>query len=217
MKHTWTDLQLDLTRKKVRTDGYVWVWCPDHHRAITEGYGAGWVREHIVVYEYFNGIKVHKEDVIHHLDGNRKHNSPNNLILLSNADHTKLHEWIKGSTQIIETPKKETGYCKICMKWLDSRLQHVYCSAKCHGMGNRRHKGSCNQKQRPSLDSLIEEIKQASFSEVGRKYGVSDNAIRKWLLGYGMTREEIKGLTDMSKITKRCQKGEYLFAPPKKN
>jgi len=35
--------------------------------------------------------------------------------------------------------------------------------------------------KRPTLSVLQEEIKKLGFTGVGRKYGVSDNAIRKWL------------------------------------
>lgn len=44
-------------------------------------------------------------------------------------------------------------------------------------------------------DELIESFKElTSFKEVGRKYNVSDNAVRKWLKKYDLpsTKEEIK-------------------------
>jgi integrase len=37
---------------------------------------------------------------------------------------------------------------------------------------------------RPSLEVLMSEIKELGYSAVGRKYGVSDNAVRKWVKGY---------------------------------
>ena len=37
---------------------------------------------------------------------------------------------------------------------------------------------------RPPLDVLEAEIKDMGYSAVGRKYGVSDNAVRKWLKAY---------------------------------
>ena len=57
--------------------------------------------------------------------------------------------------------------------------------------GNKKHKTSdkcisCSnlekrKNQRPSKDILIEEVKIYGFKGTGRKYGVSDNAIRKWI------------------------------------
>jgi transposase-like protein len=38
--------------------------------------------------------------------------------------------------------------------------------------------------ERPSYQQLLEDVAQMSTSAVGRKYGVSDNAVRKWLRWY---------------------------------
>jgi transposase-like protein len=38
--------------------------------------------------------------------------------------------------------------------------------------------------ERPSYEELIFDIEETSYVAVGRKYGVSDNAIRKWLEQY---------------------------------
>ncbi len=35
--------------------------------------------------------------------------------------------------------------------------------------------------ERPNIEGLKEEVKESSYSAVGRKYGVSDNTIRKWV------------------------------------
>lgn len=35
--------------------------------------------------------------------------------------------------------------------------------------------------ERPSLEQLEEDIKSLGYSGTGRKYGVSDNSIRKWI------------------------------------
>ena len=37
---------------------------------------------------------------------------------------------------------------------------------------------------RPSYEILVQEIKQLGFAGTGRKYRVSDNAVRKWLRHY---------------------------------
>ena len=38
--------------------------------------------------------------------------------------------------------------------------------------------------ERPPFDVLRAEINKMGYSAVGRKYGVSDNAVRKWLKAY---------------------------------
>ena len=38
--------------------------------------------------------------------------------------------------------------------------------------------------ERPPYEQLVAEVAAMSWSAVGRKYGVSDNAIRKWVRAY---------------------------------
>ncbi len=38
--------------------------------------------------------------------------------------------------------------------------------------------------ERPPYEQLLEEIEATSYLAVGRKYGVSDNAVRKWVRWY---------------------------------
>lgn len=38
--------------------------------------------------------------------------------------------------------------------------------------------------ERPSYEQLLKEIEETNYSVVGRKYGVSDKAIKKWIKFY---------------------------------
>lgn len=51
--------------------------------------------KHRQIAEECLGKKLHTKDVVHHLDGNKTHNSPENLIVLSPSSHSKLHHWMK--------------------------------------------------------------------------------------------------------------------------
>ena len=44
--------------------------------------------------------------------------------------------------------------------------------------------------ERPPYDVLLAELAASNFSAVGRKYGVSDNAVRKWLRWYEQERSD---------------------------
>lgn len=63
-----------------------------------------------------------------------------------------------------------------------------YCSRECGTRAPRSNRGVPNHEsrraERPPYDQLLREIAETSFSAVGRRYGVSDNAIRKWLRQY---------------------------------
>lgn len=69
-----------------------------------------------------------------------------------------------------------------------------FCSKQCgrhapqvHQIG-RPHL-SARKAQRPPYEQLIVEIDELGYLATGRKYGVSDNAIRKWVIFYERERE----------------------------
>lgn len=55
--------------------------------------------------------------------------------------------------------------------------------------------------ERPNVEVLIDDIKILGYSKTGLKYGVSDNAIRKWIKTYGFNPKELKKLNLESVIT----------------
>lgn len=71
------------------------------------------------------------------------------------------------------------------------RREHRYCSIECAnreaGLGVPRP--SSRKVERPPLAQLERDLEEMSFCAVGRKYGVSDNAVRKWLVWYERQRE----------------------------
>lgn len=84
--------------KRVSSYGYILVRCDEHPFANCDGY----VFEHRIVAEKYlltdeNSIEINgnrylrKEFDVHHIDRNRKNNSPQNLITLTRSDHRKLH------------------------------------------------------------------------------------------------------------------------------
>ena len=48
----------------------------------------------------------------------------------------------------------------------------------------RHNAPALHRVERPPYHELSAEIAATSYSAVGRKYGVSDNAIRKWVRAY---------------------------------
>lgn len=64
-------------------------------------------------------------------------------------------------------------------------LKRKYCSLECYRKSGKRkllfHK---RKVERPDFKVLMEELKQLNYTAVSKKYGVSDNAIRKWIKIY---------------------------------
>lgn len=63
---------------------------------------------------------------------------------------------------------------------------HRYCSQACgvHSKGPTKPKPEIRKVARPSYENLIDDLRTMSMVAVGRKYGVSDNAVRKWIRWY---------------------------------
>ena len=86
--------------------------------------------------------------------------------------------------------------CPICGKQFKPVKGSTYCSIECYNEA-RIIGGSV----RPGVVQLIKDFKELkSFIQVGNKYNVSDNAVRKWCSLYGLPikTKEIKDL--LSKI-----------------
>jgi len=83
--------------------------------------------------------------------------------------------------------------CLRCNKEFFPKDQRTrYCSAYCGCRWDRRGRPrpGARKVERPPYDQLMAEIEATSYLAVGRKYGVSDNAIRKWVRAYEQERED---------------------------
>ena len=71
----------------------------------------------------------------------------------------------------IESLIKATGICPICEK---ECYGTGYCSTECARYAKRKV-------DRPTKDYLAELIENKPMTQIGKMYGVSDNAVRKWI------------------------------------
>lgn len=88
---------------------------------------------------------------------------------------------------------REPRACARCGEVFDPRSpKQRYCSRECGQRYERagRARPGARRVERPAYEQLIAEVKELGFSATGRKYGVSDNAIRKWIIG--MERERAR-------------------------
>jgi len=68
-------------------NGYRLVWNPKHHRANPQGY----VREHVVIMEQKLGRHLLPNEDVHHINGNKLDNRPENLTNLMHDEHAAYH------------------------------------------------------------------------------------------------------------------------------
>jgi hypothetical protein len=77
--------------------------------------------------------------------------------------------------------------CPACgREFLPRSARHRYCSRTCgqRAPGRRGPQPERQRVARPPYEQLVREIDALGYLGVGRKYGVSDNAIRKWRRAY---------------------------------
>lgn len=122
-----------------------------------------------------------------HIDGNPLNNQLENLRFVCPICHSQTDTFSVGKTRkenkkiIIESSKKKVVYkkrnCSICKK---NELNRRNVTGHCPDCVHKKRR----MVERPSYEELLIEIEELGWSGTGRKYGVSDNAIRKWVKTY---------------------------------
>lgn len=79
-----------------------------------------------------------------------------------------------------EVTKKEPNKCLDCGNNL-SKKQNERCLT-CEN--KNKFIKACEKSNRPSLEQLFKDVKELNYTQTGKKYGVSDNTIRKWIKIY---------------------------------
>ena len=72
--------------------------------------------------------------------------------------------------------------CEMCKNDISDDNKSGYCE-KCYGK-MLFQSGKGRKVERPSYDQLLKELSESNYKQVGKKYGVSDNSIRKWIKMY---------------------------------
>jgi len=107
---------------------------------------------------------------LHHIDGNHHNNELENLIILCPNCHRQRHN--ENKRHKCECGKIINHDCKRCKKchleFYKDQISHK----------NRR------VKERSRLNTLYKDVEELGYCGTGRKYGVSDNTIRKWIRTY---------------------------------
>lgn len=73
--------------KKLRADGYVAIYFPDHPKSSSDGY----IMEHDLIMECIIGRRLEDFEVVHHKNRIRNDNRKENLELLTFKEHASLH------------------------------------------------------------------------------------------------------------------------------
>jgi 5-methylcytosine-specific restriction endonuclease McrA len=113
---------------------------------------------------------------IDHINGINNDNRLENLRILCPNCHSQTPTFRKkNKTEILIKPKIDKLICEpnICECGNQINKKSKTCKI-CYRLNSRKV-------ERPEKDILLKEVNDSGYSKVGRKYGVSDNTIRKWL------------------------------------
>jgi hypothetical protein len=128
--------------------------------------------------EYWKGKKISL--ILDHINGINNDNRIKNLrVVCPNCNATLDTHGGKNKKNKYKCKKnksnygKKLNYCK-CGEIISNKAKKC---KKCDDINQRKV-------ERPSYVQLIKEIENSNYLSVGKKYGVSDNAIRKWVKYY---------------------------------
>lgn len=125
--------------KLVKKGEYLYAVVREHPRASRHGY----VLHHRVVMENLLGRLLHADEIVHHLDGNKKNNSPDNLEVMPAREHSSLHARSHGKSLVeLRCPQCSVVFLRrrgVTPKVASlSGKRAVFCSRRCSGIFNRR-------------------------------------------------------------------------------
>lgn len=162
-------------------NGYIAYYIPNHHLANKSGK----VYQHMIAAEQMLGRELKQEEVVHHKDGNRSNNSFDNLIVFkTTSDHAAYHKGcnieLDGDVYVAIDKRERYGNttknkCPSCGQW------KCYDAKLCLNCHNKKQ-----AKNIPTKEELYDLLCKHNMCEIGRMFGVSDNAVRKWCKKYGL-------------------------------
>lgn len=89
--------------RQVTPSGYVRIFVgKGHHLANTKGFAY----EHRLVAEQTLGRRLTRSEIVHHVNGSKTDNRPENLVIMSQSEHVRLHK--PHISRWGETPRRST-------------------------------------------------------------------------------------------------------------
>lgn len=129
--------------------------------------------------------------ILDHINGVRNDNRIGNLRIVCPNCAATLPTHCGRKNRL---PRRKRS-CKRCNQtFLPSNSTQRYCCQACGVRWDRsklrgRPQPTARRVSRPPYEQLLAEIEATNYCTVGRKYGVSDNAVRKWVRFYERERE----------------------------
>jgi hypothetical protein len=123
--------------KKIISKGdYNYALVPEHPNATKNGY----VLHHRVIAENSLGRLLRSDEIVHHINGNKKDNTPNNLEVMLATEHNRKHGFGQGRRMA----ELRCPWCSIVFiraynaTFMQKSSMYTCCSNSCRGKLSRR-------------------------------------------------------------------------------
>lgn len=148
----------------------------------------GSVYLHVIIAEKILGRYLLPEEVVHHKDLNKLNNNPDNIMVFATKrDHTRFHK--NGCNETLLSLNENGVYVCAEKIWvcIDCGVKITRGATRCTDCAYKHERKAT----RPSSDELFNLLllSKGNFTKASKKYGVSDNAIRKWCDAYNLPRK----------------------------
>jgi hypothetical protein len=133
----------------------------------------------------------HMSLILDHVNGVGDDNRLENLRIVCPNCNATLETHCGRKNEIYALPRT----CAHCGgEFIPKFARHRYCSQECgvHNSSGHGPRPAIRKVERPPYEQLMAELTESNWSAVARRYGVSDNAVRKWVRWYEADEERRK-------------------------
>lgn len=134
--------------RRINEHGYIEIWCPQHQNANKKGY----ILEHRYIMSQIIGRPLLDIEDVHHINGVKTDNRPENLKLMLKNEHTKYHEELN--------PQKHTRKNLVRCKFPDCNNN----TSSKYGLCCKHYKLQWQRKKNKLIDDLLD------FKEITKKH-----------------------------------------------
>ena len=156
--------------KRINSEGYIEIYISKE----------GWFLEHRIEAAKKLGRPLKKTEVVHHIDEDKTNNQYENLMVFkTTADHTAFHNGAEAipfeDVFICNFTRSRNNKCPFCGSKMDFK------ATMCISCYNKNR-----SKNIPPKEILESYIRYLPFTQIGKMFNVSDNAVRKWCKKYNL-------------------------------
>lgn len=164
--------------KIVKKGDYLYAVVPEHPNRTNNNY----VLLHRVVMENHIGRLLTEDEVVHHLNEDKKDNRIENLEVMTKEEHSRHHGRTGRQNSILQCTHCHKVFMRFSNRVNDNKTGH-YCSRCCNGKANNMTNSQIKQPLSDEMILRIKELASKGYSgyRVAKELGISGNTALKYM------------------------------------